>query len=268
MSRTAIRNLIVSAGLLLTALLGVFPPTVPAWAGADTATTDAEVWKMQAALTRGGLLYDKWWKVIDAQPPTQTHTAYPPAGKYADKPADTWRCKECHGWDYMGKDGAYAKGKHHTGIPGIRSMDGAPVAAIVATLKNATHGYEGRMSNADLNDLALFVSKGQVDMDRYIDRKSRQISAGDALRGEAYYQTICARCHGAEGLQPKDMKPLGEQVEGNPWEVLHKILNGHPGEEMPGFRALGMQMPPPWGASELMVPVDVLAYIRTLPKKR
>ena len=24
--------------------------------------------------------------------------------------SDTWRCKECHGWDYMGVDGAYAGG--------------------------------------------------------------------------------------------------------------------------------------------------------------
>jgi len=23
---------------------------------------------------------------------------------------DTWRCKECHGWDYMGVDGAYGSG--------------------------------------------------------------------------------------------------------------------------------------------------------------
>ena len=32
---------------------------------------------------------------------------------------DTWRCKECHGWDYKGKAGAYASGKHFTGIKGV-----------------------------------------------------------------------------------------------------------------------------------------------------
>ena len=33
------------------------------------------------------------------------------------------------------------------------------------------------------------------------------------------------------------MKPFGAQM-GNPWEVMHKILNGQPGEQMPALRAL------------------------------
>ena len=33
--------------------------------------------------------------------------------------AATWRCKECHGWDYMGVDGQYGHGPHKTGFPGI-----------------------------------------------------------------------------------------------------------------------------------------------------
>ena len=68
--------------------------------------------------------------------------------------------------------------------------------------------------------------------------------------------TICAGCHREDGKRPKDMdKPLGAQM-GNPWEVMHKILNGQPGEGMPGLRALPMQ-----------VTSDVGAYIQTLPKE-
>ena len=33
--------------------------------------------------------------------------------------AETWRCVECHGWDYKGVSGAYAAGSHLTGFPGV-----------------------------------------------------------------------------------------------------------------------------------------------------
>ena len=36
---------------------------------------------------------------------------------------------------------------------------------------------------------------------------------------------MCAKCHGMDGTEPDDMKKsLGKQM-GNPWEVMHKILN-------------------------------------------
>jgi thiosulfate dehydrogenase len=37
------------------------------------------------------------------------------------------------------------------------------------------------------------------------------------------------------------MKPFAKQM-GNPWEVMHKILNGQPDEEMPALRALDRQV--------------------------
>ena len=42
--------------------------------------------------------------------------------------ADTWRCKECHGWDYAGKDGAYGSGDHRTGIVGVLGTAMTPSA--------------------------------------------------------------------------------------------------------------------------------------------
>ena len=71
------------------------------------------------AIARGGRLYDKWFGENKAEKPTGNHLAYPADGKYKDDA--TWRCKECHGWDYLGKDGAYSSGKHATGIVGIRA---------------------------------------------------------------------------------------------------------------------------------------------------
>ncbi len=212
--------------------------------------------EMDSSYARGGKLYDKWYKVIGVTPPKRAHPLYPANGKYAQKPKSNWRCKECHGWDYKGKDGAYAQGKHYTGIKGIDGMAGADPEKIVAVLKDPKHAYGDKLSDRDLMDLANFVSKGQVDMDRYIDRASKT-PKGDKARGAAYFNTICAGCHGRNGFEPKDMgKPLGKQMS-NPWEVMHKILNGQPSEKMPALRALDHQ-----------VVADIMAHMATLPKSR
>jgi thiosulfate dehydrogenase len=211
----------------------------------------------EGSLARGGKLYDKWYKVVDVDAPKKSHPAYPADKKYAAKPKSNWRCKECHGWDYMGKDGAYSSGKHSTGIVGINGMAGADPSKIVAVLKDDTHGYAGKMEDEDFDDLAHFVSQGQVDMNKYIDRATKAPMGGDQAKGKAYFDTICVGCHSKDGTKPKDMeKTLGAQM-GNPWEVMHKILNGQPDEKMPALRALPRQ-----------VVLDLMAHLKTLPKKK
>jgi thiosulfate dehydrogenase len=212
--------------------------------------------EVESSLARGGKLYDKWYKVIGVDAPLQSHPAYPADKKYAAKPKSNWRCKECHGWDYMGRDGAYSKGKHHTGIKGINGMRGADPAKIIAVLKGQSHQYGDKMEAADLQDLANFVSNGQINMDDYIDRASK-MAKGDKNKGAAYFNTVCAGCHSKAGTKPKDMeKTLGAQM-GNPWEVMHKIMNGQPDEPMPALRALDRQ-----------VVLDIMAHMTTLPKER
>ncbi len=223
------------------------------------------VWSMAApvsaenagTLARGGKLYDKWFKAIRTSVPTTAHRSYPAKGKYRGKRGADWRCKECHGWDYRGKDGIYAKGKHYTGIKGIWGARGADPVKIVAILRNRTHGYTDTMIGPkDMLALALFVSKGQIDMSKYVDAKTKKPN-GDAARGKNYFMTICAQCHGPQGTKPREMgKTLGKQM-GNPWEVMHKIQNGQPGEEMPALRALPVQ-----------ITLDIMAFLGTLPKKK
>ena len=72
----------------------------------------------QGNLARGGKLYDKWFKVVGAETPKTTHKAWP-SSNTKKKGNVTWRCKSCHGWDGMGKDGAYANGSYKTGIKGV-----------------------------------------------------------------------------------------------------------------------------------------------------
>jgi cytochrome c553 len=213
--------------------------------------------EIQGSIARGGKLYDKWYAVLDQKDPAEKHPLYPAASKYADQSSTTWRCKECHGWDYKGKDGAYAKGNHYTGIKGLQAMAGADPAKVVALLKDNEHGYGNKMSDQDLMDLANFVSKGQVDMDKYIDRSSKMPKNGNETRGADYFDTLCAQCHGHKGTEPDEMKKTLAQQMSDPWEVMHKLLNGQPDEKMPALRALDRK-----------VVVDIMTYLTTLPKKK
>ncbi len=208
-----------------------------------------------SSIARGGKLYDKWFKVIGAQKPKDTHPAWP-ASNTKKKGNATHRCKSCHGWDLMGKDGAYASGSYKTGIKGLKNMAGASNATVIATMKDSTHGYVGKMSDQDFTDLANFVTKGQIDIDAVIDRKSKMAKGGDKAMGEAYYNTICVNCHGKSGKEPDDMPPLGKLSHKNPWEIIQKVQNGQPDEDMPAMRAFDLQ-----------VSVDILSYLQTLPKE-
>jgi len=207
----------------------------------------------ESAIARGGRLYDKWFAENKAAKPADDHPAYPHKGGKYGKDA-SWRCKECHGWDYKGKDGAYAGGGHATGIKGIQGAVGKDPAAIVAILKDKDHGYTDAMLSAeDMNDLALFVAKGQIDVAKYVDAATKK-PKGDAAKGEAYFNTLCAGCHGKDGKKVKDAPPLGS-VADNAAEMLHKILNGQPGEAMPALRALDPQ-----------ISADIALHLQSLPK--
>jgi len=219
--------------------------------------TNAGAGELQHDIAHGGLLYDNWLKISQGTPPAKgTHPSYPKQAK--KKGSATWRCKECHGWDYKGKDGAYRKGSHFTGIKGIREAVGKDVDVIVAVLKDDTHKLTDEMMSADdFNSLALFVSQGQVDMDKYINPETREVK-GNLEKGAGYFNTICARCHGLDGRKIKDMKvTIGKVANANPWETLHKIRNGQPGEEMPALRALPVD-----------IALDALVYARTLPTSK
>jgi thiosulfate dehydrogenase len=211
------------------------------------------------SIARGGQYYDKWWAVIDADEPEGTHAAYPAAGK--KKGASTWRCKECHGWDYKGKDGAYAKGSHYTGTIGITGKAGADTGEIARIIRGKPHNFTKQMlPDKAVEKLALFVSVGQFDMDTYIDRATKKVK-GDIGQGAKFYQTICANCHGFDGKEinfKNEKKPeyIGTVANANPWETLHKVRHGQPGQPMVALIALKVQ--------DL---VDIVAYAQTLPKK-
>jgi thiosulfate dehydrogenase len=211
-------------------------------------------------IAEGGKLYDNWSKVVYYDSTNlPTHPAYPKTGK--QKGEVTWRCKECHGWDYKGKDGAYAKGSHFTGIKGIRDFVGMAPDRIVSVIRDKTHGYtEAMIPNRALSNIARFVNHGQLDTDKYVDRATKK-TQGNATRGARFFQTICAICHGFDGKQvnfrtPENPEFIGTVANENPWETLHKIRNGQPGIPMVSL-----------GMLDIQDQVDILSYCQTLPQK-
>lgn len=205
----------------------------------------------------GGRLYDNWAEALDTELPSETHPAYPAEGKQAG--SATWRCKECHGWDYRGRDGAYGAGSHRTGITGLRHMVGADPAKVVQAVRGPRHGYGPAMiPDAALDRLAGFVVAGQVDTAALIDGTGK-LTGGSAARGKAVFQNICAACHGFDGRaidfsHGEEPEFVGTVAVENPWEAIHKIANGQPGAPMPALRMLGID-----------TVADVLAHARTLP---
>lgn len=221
----------------------------------------ADVW----SIARGGQLYDDWGAALDKELPQKTHPSYPSIGK--KKGGVSWRCMECHGWDYMGEDGAYGRGDHYTGVKGIRHMAGKRVEDIEEVLVDKTHQYTDTMIPPGARrKLALFVSKGQINMDQYIDRSTKR-ARGDVRRGALFFHTVCAICHGFDGAEmisksENELAAFGERgllgtiATTDPYETLHKIRNGQPGVGMVTLRILSVRDQ-----------VDVLAYLQTLTRR-
>jgi thiosulfate dehydrogenase len=210
-----------------------------------------------ARLAMGGILYDDW-PVETGVKFEKKHPSYPLVGM--QKGESTWRCKECHGWDYKGSSGAYSEGSHYTGIKGIRAYANQDPRMIMAILKDKNHLLGDFMDKEAIVSLALFVAYGQVDMDLYIDRKTRK-SIGDPANGGRIYLSTCIKCHGSDGKEinfKDDNNPeyIGTAASRNPWETLHKIRWGHPGSQMISLLFL-----------DLKEQLDVLSFCQILPAK-
>ena len=194
-------------------------------------------------LANGGRLYDKWYTVLDADKPEGTHPGWPSSNSRTGD--TTFRCKSCHGWDYKGAAGKYGSGSYKTGIKGVTGVIGKDPAEIAAIIGNDTHGFTDEMIPADAKlRIATFLSRGLYETADYIEDGGK--AKGDAERGRNIFQNHCAACHGHDGAalnwgSAEEPEYGGTLANENPWEVLHKIVNGHPGTEMPAMRPFPME---------------------------
>lgn len=212
------------------------------------------------ALKDGAQLYDNWPKIKKASL-KENHPLYPSGGKA--KGSSTWRCKECHGWDYIGKDGRYSKGSHYTGIKGIydaRSKSPGDLLEVL-TDRGANHDFSDHLSTQDIWSITKFIREGLIDFDSVIHADGS--AKGSPERGGALFAQHCVDCHGQDGTgidfreEEEGVHGVGWEARGNPQETVHKIRWGHPGSDMPSMIADA-------NLSEKDV-VDILAFCQTLP---
>lgn len=213
----------------------------------------------------GGKLYDNWIKAAGVATPIGNSPLWAGQTTNTRTGKDTWRCKECHGWDYKGKDGAYSKGSHLTGFPGVYGAAMTKtVAELTSVLKgsaNAKHNFSTYLNEEQISALAAFLKAGAiVDESQYIDYATKKPKSADAAKGKQLYENTCVACHGADGklilFDGKDS--LGFLANDNPWEVLHKIRFGQPGAVMPS----GIEQ-----QQSIQDGVNILSYAQTLPTK-
>jgi len=273
-------NVIQAQDVLAFVAAGANSVTVPSSNFSQT-TYDS---KGRSDVVKGGKLYDKWWSMASgATEPTDPNPRWP-ASNITITGSATWRCKECHGWDYRGADGAYASGKHATGFRGIVAtssftMQYPDASSVYSFLKeDTTHGFAGLFSDDEYYALTKFVidirsevmaSQSAVN---FIDDLTLLTKNGaDAANGKVLYETkntiTCSSssCHGEDGKrvdfadENPDVFPnefVHNIAQENPWEFMHKIRFGDAGWEF---------MPSMYDASDATITTinaaaDVLAY--------
>jgi thiosulfate dehydrogenase len=218
-------------------------------------------------VSRGGQLYDNWWKVtVDAEKPAEDQPLWKTQNTNKRNGYSTYRCKECHGWDYKGRDGAYGKGSHYTGFKGVyKASKRKSVKDLEGLLKGSIkeHDFSGQLSENDISDLSLFIKYGIIDLVEFINSDGSPVG-GDIRAGQNFFATNCmTECHGPDGMAidfGDEKKPgfIGTVANMNPWEFIHKVRAGQPGTRM------SSGIINKWSNEDIR---NLLTYSRTLPKE-
>lgn len=216
-----------------------------------------------ASIASGGRIYDSWFgEIAGATAPTTNSALWALQSTNTRTGSVTWRCKECHGWDYKGKGGAYSSGSHATGFPGVfnaASLSAEDLTAIMSGGSDFRHDFSGEISGDALTDLVNFLREGVINEVQYIDYATKTPIGADVTHGETLFTATCQVCHGANGrtILFDGTDGIGNIADSNPWETLHKIRFGQPGTPaMPSAVASG------WSIQD---EIDLLGYAQTLP---
>ncbi len=220
----------------------------------------AQTLPTSSPVAEGGRLYDNWIKAIGAEDMTENQPLWATQTTNERTGNDTWRCKECHGWDYKGVDGRYSAGSHMTGFPGILASKDKTAEELLAAMKTGDHNFSSDLNDDQLNALVAFMQQVE-DMAPYIN--DDKTVNGDPENGMTLFEGTCQMCHGEDGKaidfdDGEGVEFVGTVAADNPWEVLNKIQNGQPGAVMTAGRNME------WTLQDLL---DILAYIQTLPAK-
>jgi len=218
----------------------------------------------------GGKYYDKFF----ASSGTQWSTPSDPSVNIDDITdfGDFYRCKQCHGWDLLGRAGAYNGRAPNTTRPNvsfvnlktyvqsatnqelfdkIKKEGGRPVDP--ALTADGTNGegdghpdYGTIFTDEQIWDIVKFLKTEVIDIDILYDFTTQgsypdgTISysnigkGGNADNGSTYYNDRgCGNCHGADGTNLiMGGRTLGKFLRDKPYEVHHKTKFGQLGSPM------------------------------------
>ncbi|MBU0558593.1 MAG: cytochrome c [Bacteroidetes bacterium] len=146
-----------------------------------------------ASISKGGIMFDKFWSVEAEFNQTDANIA-----KFSQY-GDFFRCKQCHGWDLQGRNGAYINRGPKTSRPNISDHDlytyaqtktadqifdaiksstsRRDIAYDLATYNpttNSTVGdqmpnYSQLLTDAQIWDLVKFLKEGAIDVTKIYD---------------------------------------------------------------------------------------------------
>ena len=232
--------------------------SMPRLAGASggSSTDDAK---------RGAQLYDRWYAVLGVSAPDGDMPIWARQTTNTRSGPETWRCAECHGWDYMGVRGVYGSGSHFTGFPSVKdavaTLDHEEIVSHLRGEKDPGHDFSAYLSEPDMYALAAFLKSGLIDDEMYINPVTLRVRGGDLEHGRTLFESTCLACHGANGdrlifrTEGYD-ETLGALADRDPYRFLHRSRFGVAGTDMPVGFDLG------WTVEDGR---DVLLYVQTLP---
>jgi|GEM_PF-115279 len=218
----------------------------------------------------GGQYYDKFFSSSG----TQWSTPSDPSVNKDDitNYGDFYRCKQCHGWDLLGRAGAYIGRAAKTTRPHVSSVNLKTYVqsatnqelfdkikreggrAVDASLtQDGTSGsgdghpdYGTIFTDAQIWDIVKFLKTEVINTDILYDfttdgsypegsiSYSNIGKDGNAANGQTYYNDRgCGNCHGADGTNLiMEGRTLGKFLRDKPYEVHHKVKFGQLGSSM------------------------------------
>jgi len=181
----------------------------------------------------GGKLYSKFWASETGWTAPSGITATDISGY-----SNFYRCKQCHGWDLMGTEGAYIDrapdaGRPSVGISLIEPILNDPKEELfehvfepdgrlvnTALTQDGTNGqgnempaYATILTEAQAWDIVKFLLEERLDVTQLYDLNTTGVypngtrtftnigKDGDVAAGNIFYSNNCASCHGADGKQ-------------------------------------------------------------------